>query len=202
MLYPFDAKKGQRIKTDAPGVSVDQAFLAHIRVVAASAILGVAAAALAAVVSTAQQQVITVGLTSPAYPRNVTATAGGTATDIKAIQITVVGTNFADEVISEILPAFTVDTAGTVTGSKAFKTITSVTIPAHDGVGATTSIGFGAKLGIPYKLDHNTVTQAHRNKTVEGTLPTVTVSSTALESNTFTLNSALNGTQVDVYLFV
>jgi len=36
--------------------------------------------------------------------------------------------NEAGEAITETLPAFTVDTAGTVTGSKAFKTITSITI--------------------------------------------------------------------------
>ncbi|MNR21829.1 hypothetical protein D3C85_1387520 [compost metagenome] len=77
-----------------------------------------------------------------------------------------------------------------------------MTIPAHDGTGATTSIGFGAKLGLPYKLAHNTVLHAFRGDTREGTAPTVTTSATAVESNTVTLNSALNGTAVDVYLMV
>lgn len=195
----YNPKNG-RLKTDAKGVVVDRAFNAHISIPAADAALGTAAAAHAAVTDTGAQQVITTAITSPAYPRNVTATAGGTATDIKAIQVVIEGTNFADEVITEILPAFTVDTAGTVVGNKAFKTITKITVPAHDGTGATTSVGFGAKLGIPYKLERNTIHLAYRNNTKEGTLPTVVTDAAALESNTMTLNSALNGTQVDVYL--
>jgi len=56
---------------------------------------------------------------------------GGTAGDIKAVQVTITGTNYNNEVITEDLPAFTENTAGTVTGSKAFKTVTEVVIPAH-----------------------------------------------------------------------
>jgi hypothetical protein len=191
-----------KVKTDVNGYNIDRWFGAHVIVPAASAAVGAVASALATVTSTASPSVVTTGITSPAYPRNVTATAGGTATDIKAIQVIVEGTNFAGEVITETLPAFTVDTAGTVTGNKAFKTITKVTIPAHDGTGATTSIGFGAKLGLPYKLAHNTVLYAYRGDTREGTAPTVTTSTTVMESNTVTLNSALNGTTVDIYLMV
>jgi hypothetical protein len=201
-MYPYNFKMGQQIQTNAPGFAADQFFGSHIVIAAAAAVVGVVAAALAAVASTGVQRVVTVGITSPGYPRNVTATAGGTAGDIGAIQVDIEGTNFSDEVITETLPAFTVDTAGTVTGNKAFKTITKVTIPAHDGVGATTSIGFGAKLGLPYLLERNTVFMAYRNNIREGTLPTVTVDSADIENNTSTLNSALNGTQVDLYLFV
>jgi hypothetical protein len=108
----------------------------------------------------------------------------------------------ADEVITETLPVFTANTAGTVEGSKAFKTITSITIPAHDGTGATTSIGFGDLLGLPYKLAHNTVDAAYVDNAKESTAPTVAVSSTAIESNTIDLNTALSGKVVDVYLKV
>lgn len=146
--------------------------------------------------------VITTEITQPSVPRNITATAGGTATDIKAIQVIIEGTNYNNETITETLPAFTVDTAGTVTGSKAFKTVTKITIPAHDGTGATTAVGFGEKLGIPYKLPHNTVLSAYLDNAKEGTAPTVTTSTTAIESNTIDLNSALNSKVVDVYLLV
>ncbi|MGE3798393.1 MAG: hypothetical protein AB7G88_11185, partial [Thermomicrobiales bacterium] len=61
-------------------------------------------------------EVLTTGITNPPCPRNITATAGGTAGDIKAIQVLIEGTNFLDEAISETLPAFSVDTAGTVQG--------------------------------------------------------------------------------------
>lgn len=137
-------------------------------------------------------------ITNPTPSRNVTATAGGTAGDIKAIQPIVRGTNDNDEAISETLPAFTVDTAGTVTGNKAFKAITSIEIPPHDGIGATTSIGTGAKLGLGKKLGLNTVLNAYLANVKEGTAPTVASSSSAVESNTVTLNSALDGTDVIV----
>lgn len=143
---------------------------------------------------------ITTSITNPDFPRAVTATSGGTAGDIGALQVTVVGTNINDEVITEILPTFTANSATTVTGSKAFKTITSYEVPAHDGIGATTSIGTSGKLGIPYKLDHNTVMNAFLDNALEGTAPTVATSATAVESNTVDLNSALDGSKVDVYL--
>jgi hypothetical protein len=160
--------------------------------------LGTTTAVHAAVTDTGAPQVITTGITNPPTPRNVTATAGGTAGDIKAIQVTVAGTNEEGVAISEQLPAFTVDTAGTVVGSKAFKTVTSITIPAHDGTGATTAVGLGAKLGLGERLSRNSVRSAYLNGVLEATPPTVAVSASALESNTVTLNSALAGTAVVV----
>lgn len=201
MRVGYDSKGG-RIKTDVRGVVVDRAFLAHFQVAAAAATVADTDGIHAVIVDTGVQQVITTGITNPSVPRNITATAGGTALDIKAIQVIIEGTNCADEVITETLPAFTVDTAGTVTGSKAFKTVTKITIPAHDGIGATTAIGFGEKLGLPYKLPHNTVLATYHDNIPEGTAPTVAVSTTALESNTIDLNTALNGKQVDAYLIV
>jgi hypothetical protein len=201
-LYPYNYKIGQAIATDVPNVAADMVFLAHFQVDAAFATVAAAAGIHAAVVDNGAQQVVTTAFTQPSVPRNITATVGGVATDIKGIQITITGTNYKDEVISEVLPAFTLDTVGTVVGNKAFKTITSITIPAHDGVGATTAIGFGEKLGLPYLLPHNTVREAYRNNVKEGTAPAVTTSITAIEDNTIDLNSALNSTIVDVYLMV
>jgi len=63
------------------------------------------------------------------------------------------------------------------------------------------SVGTADALGLPYKLAHNTVQAAYLDNTKDAG-PTVTVSATALESNTVDLNSALNGKAVDVYLFV
>jgi hypothetical protein len=155
----------------------------------------------AAVTDTGSQQVITTGITNPAVPRNITATAGGTAGDIKAIQVTVAGTDLEGNPITETLPAFTVDTPGTVVGSKAFATVTSITIPAHDGTGATTAIGTGAKLGLPVRLSRNTVLAAFLGGVREGTAPTVAFSGSAVDSNTVQLSSALNGSAVIVDLY-
>jgi hypothetical protein len=137
-------------------------------------------------------------LADPDVPRNITATAGGTAADIKAIQVIVTGLNVWGQTITETLPAFTVNTAGTVTGSKAFYRVTGVTIPAHDGTGATTAIGVGEKLGLPTTLTRNTVVAAYLGGAKEGTAPTVAVDSDEVEKNTVDLNSALNGTDVIV----
>lgn len=157
--------------------------------------LGTTTAVHAAVTDNGTQQVITTAITDPAVARNVTATAGGTATDIKAIQVIVAGTNVWGQSITETLPAFTVDTAGTVTGSKAFATVTSITIPAHDGTGATTAIGTGSKLGLPVTLPRKSFVNAWCDDAAE-TISASTVSSSAVESNTVTMTTALNGTKV------
>lgn len=158
--------------------------------------LGTTTAVHAAVTDTGVDQTITTAITNPDVPRNITATAGGTAGDIKAIQVTINGTDATGATITEDLPAFTVDTAGTVVGSKAFATVTSIVIPAHDGTGATTAIGRGSKLGLGIPLGTDTVIAAHLAGAREATRPTVTVSGTVLASNTIQLSSALAGTAV------
>ena len=64
------------------------------------------------------------------------------------------------------------------------------------------TIGTTDILGLPYKLAHNTVLEAYLNNAKQAVAPTVTVSATALESNTVDLATALNGNAVDVYLIV
>lgn len=151
---------------------------------------------LGAVTDDGTEQTITEDITDPDVPRSLTATAGGTAADIKAIQVTVHGTNEDDEVISETLPAFTVNTAGSVSGSKVFKTVTSVVIPAHDATGATTSVGTGAKLGIGRKLaDVDQVFLATLGTAI--VTPTVTADADDVEGNSVDISSGTyDGTKV------
>lgn len=129
-------------------------------------------------------------------PRNITATSGGTTDDIKAVQVVLAGLDMEGNAIAETLPIFTVNTATTVTGAKIFAKVTSITIPAHDGTGATTAIGTGSKLGINRRLSRNSVYAAYLGDTVEGTAPTVTVDATNLEGNGATPNTTLNATAV------
>jgi hypothetical protein len=63
-------------------------------------------------------------------------------------------------------------------------------------------VGTGEKLGLPYKLTHNTVLKAYLGNALEGTAPTVTTDVDEIEKNTVDLNSALNSSVVDVYLMV
>lgn len=202
-FYPHNPLLGQDSQTDVTGVTGERAFGVRLSWTAAQAVAASTTGVHAAITDTGSAQLeVDTGITSPPCPRNVTATAGGTAGDIGAIQVTVRGTNYKDEDIEETLPAFTANSAGTVVGSKAFKTVTDFDLPAHDGTGATTSIGWGDKLGLPFKLARNTVEHAHLGNVREGTAPTVAVSSSAIESNTVDLNSALNGSAVEVYLLV
>lgn len=201
-FFPHKTGIGQRLQSNAQGVLPYERFIAHYQVAAALATVANTTGIHAAVTDNGAQQVVTTGITQPSTPRNITATAGGTAADIKAIQVIVTGTDANGDAISETLPAFTVNTAGSVTGSKAFKTITSITIPAHDDTGATTAIGFGEKLGLPHKLPYNTVQFAAFDNTREGTAPTVATDATNLSGNTVDLNSALNSKIVDIYYVV
>jgi hypothetical protein len=156
---------------------------------------------------TAAAEVVTTDITNPPYARNITATSGGTAGDIKVGQVIITGTNLADEVITETLPVFTLNTATTVAGSKAFKTVTSISFPPHDGQSdvlpsrATVSIGFGDICGLPYYLVEKSVAMTCLNNAIDSAA-TVTTDADEIEKNTIDLHSALNGTVVDVYLFI
>lgn len=161
-------------------VTIDNAALAAVAALKASTVCGIAETTL---VPTAQ----------PDVPRVLTLTSGGTAGDIKAVQAVVTGTNMADAVITETMPIFTVNTATTVTGVKAFKTVTNVVVPAMDGAAAEVSIGYGPALGIPYKMAYATdVLKCYFAGAAE-TLSAQTVSATVLESNTVTTTTALDG---------
>lgn len=195
--YPYTPRAGAQAR--AAGGLVDHLTVKRYTVSAAGAAAASATGVHAAVTDTGVQVVVTTGITNPPAPRNITATAGGTATDVKAIQVIVAGTNFADEAITETLPAFTVNTTGIVSGAKAFKTVTSITIPAHDGTGATTAIGFGDILGLPDIIDDPAaVISASVGGVRETTFPTVVADDNELEKNTVDLNSALAGTEVEI----
>jgi len=200
--YPYNPAAGQELQTDIPGVRADRAFVAHLDLSAEQAAAADAAGVLAAVTDTGEPQEITEGLSAPFYPRNITATAGGVADDIKAIQVVIEGEDMAGNVISETLPAFTENTAGIVAGSKAFRHVSKVTIPAHDGNGATTAIGYGNLLGLPYKLQADTVIAALHNNYREANPPTVATSTSDISGNTIELDTDLDGSAVDVFLIV
>ncbi len=110
--------------------------------------------------------------------------------------VVIEGTNAAGEPISETIA---LNGANVVAGNKAFKTVTLITLPPYDTANTErVRVGVGSKLGLPVKLSRNTVLAAFLGGAREGTAPTVAVSSAALESNTVTLNSALNGAAVIV----
>jgi hypothetical protein len=188
---------GELLSTDAPGVSAIEAFLAHIQIPAASAVALNAAGVLVATALTVAVQAIIVGITNPGTPRNVSII--GNAAGI-AGNVTIKGTNYAGAAITETIA---LNGVTTVAGGRAFKTITEVDLPIQTHAGTdTVSIGLGSKLGLRYKLPHNTVRAAYLNNVVESTAPTVTTDTANIESNTLSLASTLNGSVVDIYLYV
>lgn len=196
-MYPFNHKMGQRIQTNVPGVACDRSFLAHFQVSAAAAAAASDTGVHAAIALTAATQAITTAITNPAAPRNIR--IKGNAAGIVG-NVVITGTNYAGAVITETIA---LNGVTAVDGAKAFKTVTQIGLPVESHVGTdTVSVGWGDKLGLPYLLAHNTVLETYLNNVKEATAPAVTVSTTALESNTIDLNSALAGTVVDAYLIV
>ncbi len=134
--------------------------------------------------------------------RNVTVSQTAVGAEDTNGTIVVVGTDLAGNAITETI---TPNGGATVAGAKCFATITSVT-GAGWVIGEgndTVTVGFGALIGLPDKLtDTAQVLCASLNNAKQATAPTVTVSATALESNTVDLDSALDGTPVKVYYLV
>lgn len=133
----------------------------------------------------------------PDVCRALTITLGGTAASINGATTPLVidGTDSKGVALSENFTV-TEDTAETVQGSKAFKTVRRIAIGAQDGAGVTLTVGVNDKLGLNTLLPVNTVLYATLGGSKESTAPAVTVSTTEISANTIDLNSALNATAV------
>lgn len=137
--------------------------------------------------------VVASGITQPAVPRNLT--VKGNDANVTG-NVTIAGTNAGGEAITEVIA---LNAANVVVGNKAFATVTSITLPAYAVANTErVRVGTGAKLGLGTAISRNSVVAAFLNGVREATAPTVAFSATALESNTITLNSALNGNAVIV----
>jgi hypothetical protein len=195
-MYPYNHKMGQKIQTDANGVSVDRAFLAHYQIAAADAVVAsnVAIHADITLADGDTTEVIT-NITNPDIPRalRVKGNAAGIAGDV-----VIEGTNYNGDAITETIIAAD---AGIVEGAKAFKTVTKITVPARTAEGDKISVGFNEKLGLPYKLTHNTVIATYLDNVAEAA-PTVVTDVDEIEKNTVDLVTALSGVVVDIYLLV
>lgn len=193
-FYPFNPRLGQEMQGE-PGVTeVDRGFIAHLQLSAAQAAVADAdGVANDLALPASGTTVFTTGITNPPFPRNLTMV--GNEADIVG-NVTVIGTNAADDQITEV---FALNGVTPVVGNKAFKTVTSIEVPVQQDADETIDVGFGDKIGLAHKLAHDTVLMAFLNNVIEGTAPTVAVSASALESNTVDLDSALAGQVVDVY---
>jgi hypothetical protein len=192
-MYPYNQKMGQKLQTDVSGIIADRGFIAHITVLEPAT--QSVSAILPATALTSTTQTITSGINNPDVPRSLK--IKGNAVGITG-NVVITGTNIADEEITETIA---LNGDAEVLGNKAFKTITSIQLPPETNVGTdTVSVGTANKLGLPYKLKRNTVIAAYRDNIKETTAPTVATSTTVIEDNTVLLSSALNGTNIDIYL--
>lgn len=203
-MYPYNHKKGQRIQSNADGTAVDRAFLAHILISKALAVDsdGMIDGAECTTGEEAEDLVITKFLKQPDWPRNiVVVVAATTAGDIAAGDIVVAGKNFAGEDITET-HTVTADTAGTFTGTIAFKEVTSVTVPVQDGDSVTVDVGWGKVFGLPYLLeaDEQVLVKLFNKSADEGT---VTPDAKDIEKNVLALAGTPDGAKdIDLYLMV
>ena len=163
----------------------------------AAVALGTDAAVLAdTALDDADTTVVTAFVAQPAVPRNVTVKGNAAAVTGNVV---IEGTNVEGAPISETIA---LNAANLVAGNKAFATVTRITLPTYASADTErVRVGLGAKLGLPVRLSRNTVLRAFRANVLEGTAPTVVVSASAIESNTVTLNSALNGSEIIVDLY-
>lgn len=121
-FYPYNHKLEQGIQTDVTGVTADRAFVAHVNWADPAA---ATSDAIKTITLGAAAQTITTGITNPDYPR-VLAVDGNVAGI--AGNVVIAGTNYADEAITETIA---LNGTTTVPGTKAFKTVTSITVPAQ-----------------------------------------------------------------------
>lgn len=196
-MTPYKYNFGKKITTDVEDVSCGAALIAHFQVAADAATVASNTNVHAAVDLVASAKDVTTAITNPSVPRNII--IKGNAAGMTG-NVVITGANYSGVEITETIA---LDGSNAVAGTKAFKTVTKIALPAKTNTsGDNVSVGTGEVLGLPYLLNHNTVLAAYKDNAKESTAPTVTTSLTAIESNTIDLNSALNSKVVDAYLIV
>jgi hypothetical protein len=195
-LYPKKYKQNDKINTDVVGIKANRKDIATYQWSETEAVAASNTGVHAGVILQEAVSSLSINMTNPATPRALR--IKGNAAGIVG-NVVIEGTNIADQAIAETIVA---NAANVVEGAKAFKTITRIVFPVRNAEADEIAIGWNDKLGLPWKLPVNTVLTAALDSVRESTAPTVTVSATAIESNTIDLSSALNGKAVDITLIV
>ena len=161
---------------------------------------GTTTAILSATAGAATAQTVTAGITQPDVPRVLSLTVGGAAGGVQSGTIIVTGTNIEGKVITENFPVI-IGTTGLSSGTKAFKSVTNVYIPAQVGTSATFAIGTLNVLGINHRLfKNNTTVKVYAASTVFGALtlqgaPTVVANERDVCNNTVQPATTPDGTK-------
>ena len=202
---PINKIRGQEqyvYDVDSP-YTTEAAYLGQIAIIERSATEAAIAdtdGVHASITATEEAQTITTNITNPPCPRNITITCtkgGGTE---MAGDVVITGTNIFGETITDTIAE---GADGTIQGTVAFKTVTSILVPVRKQTGDAITVGYGDKLGLPFYLYHaDQVIQCSRNYVIEGTRATVVADDDEIEKNTIDLNSALNGSVVRIIVAI
>ena len=143
----------------------------------------------------------------PDVPRNITVTPSGSTGNIGGCVITISGTDIKNASISETFSFATDSTAGQpATGSKAFKTVSSIAFPAgceKSPYGATFDAGGGEKLGLDRCMDNaGDVFMSLIDGAKEATGPTMAASTSVVSNNTADFNGTMNGSADFVLYYI
>jgi hypothetical protein len=138
--------------------------------------------------------VVTTAITNPDVPRTVT--AKGNASGITG-DVVVEGTNINDDDITDTIA---LNGSAEVEGVKAFKTVTSITVPAKTNVsGDTVSVGMKNKFGLP-NIVYNAALLLVKLFNGSADTGTLAVDSDEIEKNLFAINGTPDGAKVlDLY---
>jgi hypothetical protein len=146
---------------------------------------------------------VTENITDPDFPRVLSIT--GNAEGITG-NVAIEGTNIDGGAITDTIA---LSGTSTVDGVKAFKTVTSITVPAKtNDSGDTVTVGTTVKLGLDKLLPNfsggaiDSVLMAACDGTYETTRPTVAADADEIEKNFITFNTAPNGTRDLVVVFI
>jgi len=187
------------LATDVYGIAADEARVAHLSWTAEEAAAADDDGLFAEQTVNDKDVEVTTFLNPMPCARTIIITPTGTAGNVKAVSAVVEGTDIGGNPISETLPEFTEDENTAVTSTKAFKTVTKITIPAQDGE-VTFKAGWTDALGLPFAFAKKPLVFALLGGTLETTAPALTIDSDEPQKNTIDLNSALDGDNaVDAY---
>lgn len=146
---------------------------------------------------------VTTFVAQPDLSRNLSITPAGTTADVASCTVVVNGTDFHGQTISEDF-VFAENASTATTGSKAFKTVSSIVFPANcedSPYGATWSAGYGEKLGLKRCLDAaGHIVMSTIDGAKESTEPTMAADASNIEGNTADFNGTMDGTS-DFELF-
>lgn|SRR5574343_348854 len=129
-------------------------------------------------------------------PRNVTFVASSHA-DFNAVAMVITGTDLYGRSLTETL---TLTDAGNTTdnGVKAFRTVTSIVIPAQGGTGGSYTIGFGNRIGLSRKLKERAGVSSLLKEHAAGSVATngtVQSATTSPPHGTYQPNTAPDGSR-------